>query len=227
MCVLRSAGGCRAAASASEVPREDANLGLAERGSETAKHAPGSQSSVQAASAVAVSTAAISGSRPRKQGRSRERPLHPLVLKDGQCLQRSMQYGAHLKTSRRRNRRLDRHRLRAGQMLRPRTVLILWSSPMSRRSKTAAKDFEALGAKVDALQADLATVEGVDKLYAAHRRAAGRGAVRQCRARTGQGLPRSGLRRCAARRQHQHHRHDLPHPEGRPRHARRAARAAS
>ena len=32
---------------------------------------------------------------------------------------------------------------------------------------TAAKDFEALGAKVDALQADLADVDGVDKLYEA------------------------------------------------------------
>jgi short-subunit dehydrogenase len=29
----------------------------------------------------------------------------------------------------------------------------------------AGKDFEALGVKVDALQADLAEVEGVDKLY--------------------------------------------------------------
>jgi short-subunit dehydrogenase len=33
--------------------------------------------------------------------------------------------------------------------------------------KTAAKDLEALGAKVDALQADLADVDGVDKLYEA------------------------------------------------------------
>ena len=32
--------------------------------------------------------------------------------------------------------------------------------------KKAAKDFEAMGAKVDALQADLASLEGVDKLYA-------------------------------------------------------------
>jgi short-subunit dehydrogenase len=32
---------------------------------------------------------------------------------------------------------------------------------------SAAKDFEALGAKVDALQADLAEVDGVDKLYEA------------------------------------------------------------
>ena len=32
--------------------------------------------------------------------------------------------------------------------------------------KKAARDFEAMGAKVDALQADLATLEGVDKLYA-------------------------------------------------------------
>jgi uncharacterized protein len=32
--------------------------------------------------------------------------------------------------------------------------------------KKAAADFEALGAKVDPLQADLATLEGVDKLYA-------------------------------------------------------------
>ena len=31
--------------------------------------------------------------------------------------------------------------------------------------KNAAADFAALGAKVDALQADLATLEGVDKLY--------------------------------------------------------------
>lgn len=30
---------------------------------------------------------------------------------------------------------------------------------------TAARDFEALGAKVDALQADLATIDGVDRLY--------------------------------------------------------------
>jgi uncharacterized protein len=33
--------------------------------------------------------------------------------------------------------------------------------------KKAAKDFEAMGAKVDAIQADLATLDGVDKLYAA------------------------------------------------------------
>ena len=32
--------------------------------------------------------------------------------------------------------------------------------------KKAAADFQAMGAKVDALQADLATLEGVDKLYA-------------------------------------------------------------
>jgi short-subunit dehydrogenase len=32
---------------------------------------------------------------------------------------------------------------------------------------TAGKDFEALGAAVDALEVDLATIEGVDKLYAA------------------------------------------------------------
>ena len=32
--------------------------------------------------------------------------------------------------------------------------------------KKAARDFEAMGAKVDTLQADLATLEGVDKLYA-------------------------------------------------------------
>ena len=31
--------------------------------------------------------------------------------------------------------------------------------------KKAGKDFEVLGAKVDALQADLAEVDGVDKLY--------------------------------------------------------------
>jgi short-subunit dehydrogenase len=35
--------------------------------------------------------------------------------------------------------------------------------------KSAAKDFEALGAKVDALQADLAEVDGVDNLYHAIR----------------------------------------------------------
>jgi short-subunit dehydrogenase len=33
--------------------------------------------------------------------------------------------------------------------------------------KKAAKDFEAMGAKVDAVQADLSTLEGVDKLYEA------------------------------------------------------------
>jgi uncharacterized protein len=32
--------------------------------------------------------------------------------------------------------------------------------------KKTAADFQAMGAKVDALQADLATIEGVDKLYA-------------------------------------------------------------
>ena len=43
---------------------------------------------------------------------------------------------------------------------------ISWSWRMSREIKKAAADFQAMGAKVDALQADLATIEGVDKLYA-------------------------------------------------------------
>ena len=59
---------------------------------------------------------------------------------------------------------------------------------------TAATEFRGLGAHVDAVEADLATVEGVDRLYAADTRPAGGGPARQCRARPGQGLPRPGLR---------------------------------
>ena len=67
---------------------------------------------------------------------------------------------------------------------------------------------------VEAVQADLATPEGVDKLYAAANRSgrqvdallanAGRGAR--------QGVPRSGARRLAQGHRHQHHRHALPDP---------------
>ena len=81
--------------------------------------------------------------------------------------------------------------------------------------KKAAKDFEALGAKVDALQADLATVEGVDKLYAL----IGGRPVDALLANAGRGLGKGFLDQdfddVHARRQHQHHRHDLSHPEGR------------
>ena len=50
---------------------------------------------------------------------------------------------------------------------------------------------------VEAVEADLATLEGVDQLYAAIERPAGRRAARQCRPRPRARLPRSGLRRRA------------------------------
>ncbi len=61
----------------------------------------------------------------------------------------------------------------------------------------AAREFRKLGATVEAVQADLATLEGVDKLYAARQRngTAGRRAPRQCRTRFGKGLSRPGFRR--------------------------------
>jgi NAD(P)-dependent dehydrogenase (short-subunit alcohol dehydrogenase family) len=64
----------------------------------------------------------------------------------------------------------------------------------------AAEDFRALGAEVDAVEADLATREGVENLY---RALAGRpvdallanaGAPRERGPRPRQGIPRSGLR---------------------------------
>ena len=75
----------------------------------------------------------------------------------------------------------------------------------------AAGELRALGAEVDTLQADLATRDGIEQLYA---RAKGRDrcVARQRRARPRQGLPRSGIRRGAARHQHQRHRHARPHP---------------
>ena len=47
------------------------------------------------------------------------------------------------------------------------TASIFWWSPTSLRSLTAAKTLTPLSGRVEALQADLATFEGVDKLYAA------------------------------------------------------------
>src|SRR3954466_733247 len=83
----------------------------------------------------------------------------------------------------------------------------------------AAQDFRALGAQVEAVEADLATTQGVDRLYTAAR---GR-PVDALLANAGHGRGGaffgSGLRAGAARRRHQRHRDDLPDPEGRPRHA--------
>ena len=46
-----------------------------------------------------------------------------------------------------------------------------WSSPRtSARSKTPRATSAALGAQVEAVEADLATIEGVDRLYAAAQR---------------------------------------------------------
>jgi len=59
--------------------------------------------------------------------------------------------------------------------------------------QTAGKDFEALGAKVDALQADLAEVEGVDKLYALIGGRPVEALLANAGARFGQRLSRSGL----------------------------------
>jgi uncharacterized protein len=59
--------------------------------------------------------------------------------------------------------------------------------------KSAAKDFEALGTKVDALQADLAEVDGVDKLCDAIGGRSVEALLANAGARTGQGLSRSEL----------------------------------
>ena len=77
-----------------------------------------------------------------------------------------------------------------------------------------------LGAEVEAVQADLATLEGVDQLYAA----VGGRPVDALLANAGHGLGHGFLDqdfdRGPPRDRHQHHRHALPDPEGRPRHAR-------
>lgn len=57
--------------------------------------------------------------------------------------------------------------------------------------ETAAQAFKALGAAVEALEADLATPDGVDKRY---RRAPGGGVASERRTRFGQRVSRSGFR---------------------------------
>ena len=57
------------------------------------------------------------------------------------------------------------------------------------------------------------------------RAAAGRRAARQCGPGAWARVPRSGFRRRPRRDRHQHYRHALPHPQSRPRHARRKVRA--
>ena len=77
--------------------------------------------------------------------------------------------------------------------------------------------------RVDAVQADLATIEGVDQLCAA----AGGRPVDALLANAGRGLGDAFLDqdfgRLAARGRHQHHRHAAAAAQGRPRHARGAA----
>ena len=83
----------------------------------------------------------------------------------------------------------------------------------------AAQEFRALGAAVEAVEADLAMLEGVDTLRRSER-PTGRGAARQRGARPGARLPRPGFHDRAARDRHQHHRHHVFDPESGEGHAR-------
>ena len=81
--------------------------------------------------------------------------------------------------------------------------------------KKAAQDFEAMGAKVDAVQADLATVEGVDNLY----EVIGNRPVAALLANAGRGLGKGFLDQDfedVMRVVNTNITYDLPHPEGRP-----------
>ena len=78
----------------------------------------------------------------------------------------------------------------------------------------AGEDFRAFGGKVDALETDLATIEGVEELYAATK---GR-SVDALLANAGRGLGRGFLDQsfndeCSDR--YEYHRDDLSYPKGR------------
>jgi NAD(P)-dependent dehydrogenase (short-subunit alcohol dehydrogenase family) len=80
---------------------------------------------------------------------------------------------------------------------------------------SAADDLRREGAKVEAVRADLATLDGVDELYAKLNGRRVDALPRQCRTRIGKGLPRSGLRRHSLRPRYQHYGHDLSHSQSR------------
>ena len=83
--------------------------------------------------------------------------------------------------------------------------------------ETAAASLRGLGAAVEAVEADLSTLEGVDKLYDAAKRI-GR-PVDALLANAGRGLGRAFLDQDfgadPARDRHQHHRHGLSDPQDR------------
>ena len=81
--------------------------------------------------------------------------------------------------------------------------------------ESAATSLRSEGATVEALQADLATIEGVDKLYAATKGRQVDAPAGKCRPWTRPRVPGPGLRKGAAGRRYQCHRHHLPGPQGR------------
>ena len=108
--------------------------------------------------------------------------------------------------SRRRHRCFLRHRPRARRVLRAgRFDLVIAAD--EPQIEEAARSLREMGVEVDAVQADLATQEGVDKLYAGDRRAARRCAARQRRPRPRPGLSRPGFEGGAPRHRHQRRRH--------------------
>ena len=86
------------------------------------------------------------------------------------------------------------HRLRAGQASAPRSGFDLVVAADEPAIQQAADAFRGPGRRVDAAQADLATIEGVDGCARVARPAGGCPA-RQRGSRPGPGLPRPGLQR--------------------------------
>ena len=90
--------------------------------------------------------------------------------------------------SRHRHRRLHRHRLRTRQACAEDGFDLVVAADEPAINDAAA-EFRGLGAAVDAVEADLATMEGVDKLYAA----AARRPVEALLANAGRGLGKGFL----------------------------------
>ena len=157
--------------------------------------------------------ASVSSERRFPQALNPELPSRAFVRDTGYSLERD--HGRHFPSSRGRHRRFHRHRIRACQVLRRENGFDLIVAADEPAIEPAAQAFRWVLPST-LLEADLATPEGVDKLYAARPWASSSSAAGQRRARPGQGVSRSGFRRRDGCRQHQHHRHHLSHPKGRP-----------
>ncbi len=78
----------------------------------------------------------------------------------------------------------------------------------------AAEQFRASGTTVDAVQADLATIEGVDELIAAIGGRSVAALLANAWTRPWSRVSRPGLEGCPTRHRHERHRHAVSDPRG-------------